>query len=93
MVTVLYNERSMKYILCDDCKEVLSISKEEAEFVAGIILQDRLDAMTKKLEECDLIDKTNSNSNTLEELKELKIRFNKLLDSYIDLTNKFTKMG
>ena len=91
MVTVLYNERSMKYILCDDCKEVLSISKEEAEFVAGIILQDRLDAMTKKLEECDLIDKTNSNA--LEELKELKIRFNKLLDSYIDLTNKFTKMG
>ena len=91
MVTVVYNERSMKYILCDDCKEVLSISKEEAEFIAGIILQDRLDAMTKKLEECDLIDKTNS--NTLEELKELKIRFNKLLDSYIDLTNKFTKMG
>ena len=92
MVTVLYNERSMKYTLCDDDKEVdLSISKEEAEFVAGIILQDRLDAMTKKLEECDLIDKTNSNA--LEELKELKIRFNKLLDSYIDLTNKFTKMG
>ena len=92
MVTVLYNERSMKYTLCDDDKEVdLSISKEEAEFIAGIILQDRLDAMTKKLEECDLID--NTNSNTLEELKELKIRFNKLLDSYIDLTNKFTKMG
>ena len=92
MVTVVYDERSMKYTLCDDDKEVdLSISKEEAEFVAGIILQDRLDAMTKKLEECDLIDKTNSNA--LEELKELKIRFNKLLDSYIDLTNKFTKMG
>lgn len=62
MVTVLYNDRSMKYILCDDCKEVLSISKEEAEFIAGIILQDRLDAMNKKLEECDLIDKTNSNA-------------------------------
>ena len=91
MVTVVYDERSMKYILCDDDKEVdLSISKEEAEFIAGIILQDRLDAMTKKLEECGLID--NSNSNALEELKSLKIRFNKLLDSYIDLTNKFTKM-
>ena len=91
MVTVVYDERSMKYTLCDDDKEVdLSISKEEAEFIAGIILQDRLDDMTKKLEECDLIDKTNS--NTSEELKELKIRFNKLLDSYIDLTNKFTKM-
>jgi hypothetical protein len=91
MVAVFYNERNKEYTLCDDDKKIdLSISKEEAEFVAGIILQDRLDAMTKKLEECDLIDKTNSNA--LEELKELKIRFNKLLDSYIDLTNKFTKM-
>ena len=91
MVTVLYDERSMKYTLCDDDKEIdLSMSKEEAEFIAGIILQDRLDAMTKKLEECGLID--NSNSNTLEELKSLKIRFNKLLDSYIDLTNKFVKV-
>jgi hypothetical protein len=90
MVAVLYDERSMKYTLCDDDKEVnLSISKEEAEFIAGIILKDRLDAMTKKLEECGLID--NSNSNTLEELKSLKIRFNKLLDSYIDLANKFVK--
>lgn len=86
----MYDERSMKYTLCDEGKEIdLSMSKEEAEFVAGIILQDRLDAMTKKLEECGLID--NTNSNTLEELKSLKIRFNKLLDSYIDLANKFVK--
>lgn len=90
MVTVVYDERNMKYTLCDDDKEVdLSISKEEAEFIAGIILQDRLDAMTKKLEECGLID--GSNSNTLEELKSLKIRFNELLDSYICLTNKFVE--
>ena len=91
MLTVMYDEIHMEYTLYDDDKEVdLSITKEEAEFIAGIILQDRLDAMTKKLEECGLID--NSNSNALEELKSLKIRFNKLLDSYIDLTNKFTKM-
>lgn len=91
MVTVLYDERNMKYTLCDDDKKIdLSMSKEEAEFIAGIILQDRLDAMTKEFEECGLINKTNSIA--LEELKELKIRFNKLLDSYIDLTNKFTKM-
>jgi Mg2+/Co2+ transporter CorB len=90
MIAILYDERSMKYTLRDDNKEIdLSISKEEAEFIAGIILKDRLDAMTKKLEECGLID--NSNSNTLEELKSLKIRFNKLLDSYIDLANKFVK--
>lgn len=91
MVTVFYNERNKEYTLCDDDKKInLSMSKEEAEFIAGIILQDRLDAMTKELEECGLINKTNSIA--LEELKELKIRFNKLLDSYIDLTNKFTKM-
>lgn len=90
MLKVDFDFRSLKYTLIDEDREIdLSITKEEAEFIAGIILKDRLDAMTKKLEECGLID--NTNSNTLEELKSLKIRFNKLLDSYIDLANKFVK--
>lgn len=90
MFRVKFDVRSLEYTLIDEDREIdLSMSKEEAEFIAGIILQDRLDAMNKKLEECGLID--NTNSNTLEELKSLKIRFNKLLDSYIDLANKFVK--
>ena len=84
----MYDERSMKYTLCDDNnKEIdLSITKEEAEGFAEFVLKDRLDSMTKKFE--DLINGSNTN---LEELKSLKIRFNKLLDSYIDLANKFVK--